>query len=69
MSGQGQRGNRGSGREQQSQPRRMMGRGPHGMGGGRIEKAKDVRGTLSRLILEWPSIMPYWLGTWMNLCE
>jgi ATP-binding cassette subfamily B protein len=28
----------------------MMGRGPHGMGGTRIEKAKDVRGTLSRLI-------------------
>ena len=50
MSGQGQHGNRERGGEQQPQPQRMMGRGPHGMGGARIEKAKDVRGALSRLI-------------------
>ena len=28
----------------------MMGRGPHGMGGERFEKAKNLRGTHSRLI-------------------
>ncbi|MCK4953207.1 hypothetical protein KAS14_05430, partial [Candidatus Bathyarchaeota archaeon] len=50
MSGKGQRGNRGSSEEQQSQPRRMMGHGPPGMGGAQIEKAKDARGALSRLI-------------------
>jgi ATP-binding cassette subfamily B protein len=50
MSEEGQGGTRERGREQQPQPQRMMGRGPHGMGGAHIEKAKDVRGTLSRLI-------------------
>lgn len=47
MSGPGQQGNsRDDG--QQSRPRRMMGRGPHGMGA--IEKAKDARGAFNRLI-------------------
>ncbi len=47
MSGQGQQGNSGDDR-QQSRPRRMMGRGPHGMGA--IEKAKDARGAFNRLV-------------------
>jgi ATP-binding cassette subfamily B multidrug efflux pump len=35
-------------REEQPQPRRMMGRGPHSMGA--VEKAKDARGALKRLL-------------------
>ena len=46
MSRAGQGGDRG--REERPQPRRMMGRGPHGMGA--VEKAKDVRGALKRLL-------------------
>jgi ATP-binding cassette subfamily B multidrug efflux pump len=47
MSGTERQGERGDG-NQQPQPRRMMGRGPHAMGA--IEKPKDARGALNRLI-------------------
>jgi len=47
MSGHGQQGNSRDD-SQQSQPRRMMGRGPHGMGA--VEKAKDARGAFNRLV-------------------
>ncbi len=46
MSQNGQQGNRD--REQQSEPRRVMGRGPHGMRA--VEKAEDARGAFYRLI-------------------
>jgi len=47
MSGHGQRGNS-KDEGQQTRPRRMMGRGPHG--GGAVEKAKDARGAFNRLV-------------------
>ncbi|MCW3990807.1 MAG: ABC transporter ATP-binding protein/permease [Candidatus Bathyarchaeota archaeon] len=47
MSGHGQQRNSRDD-SQQSQPRRMMGRGPHG--GGAVEKAKDARGAFNRLV-------------------
>ena len=48
MSGTGRQGDREGNEREQPQPRRVMGRGPHGMSS--IEKAKDARGALSRLI-------------------
>jgi len=50
MSEERQRGNRERDRAQRPRPQQMMGRGPHGMDGARIERAKDVKGALSRLI-------------------
>ncbi len=50
MSEERQRSNRERDRAQRPRPQQMMGRGPHGMGGARIERAKDVKGALSRLI-------------------
>jgi len=47
MSGRGQQNNNRD-KGQQSRPRRMMGRGPHGMGA--IEKAKDARSAFNRLV-------------------
>ena len=47
MSGHGQQGNN-KDDGQQTRPRRMMGRGPHGMGA--VEKAKDARGAFNRLV-------------------
>ena len=35
-------------RDEHPQPRRIMGRGPHSMGA--VEKAKDARGALKRLL-------------------
>ena len=48
MSGTERQGERGGNDQQQPQPRRMMGRGPHAMGS--VEKPKDARGALNRLI-------------------